>query len=97
MGALVTLIRTLNDALGLTSVIVSHDVAETARIADLVYVVSQGKVVESGTPEELMASESEWVRQFMHGLPDGPVPFHYPAAVGFDDDLLGDAGSRRAS
>ncbi len=90
MGALVTLIRTLNDALGLTSVIVSHDVAETARIADLVYVVSQGKVVESGTPEELMASESEWVRQFMHGLPDGPVPFHYPADS-LDDDLLGKA------
>ncbi len=89
MGALVTLIRTLNDALDLTSVIVSHDVAETARIADLIYVISQGRVVESGSPEALMASESEWVRQFMHGLPDGPVPFHYPAQP-LADDLLGE-------
>lgn len=87
MGAVVTLIRKLNDALGLTSVIVSHDVAETARIADLIHVISDGRVVESGTPEALMASESAWVRQFMHGEADGPVPFHYPGPT-LSDDLL---------
>jgi len=87
MGAVVTLIRRLNDALGLTSVIVSHDVAETAQIADLIHVLSDGKVVESGTPDALMNSESAWVRQFMHGEPDGPVPFHYPGPE-LADDLL---------
>ncbi len=90
MGALVKLIRTLNDALGLTSVIVSHDVAETARIADLIYVISDGRVVDSGTPQALMESKSEWVRQFMHGLPDGPVPFHYPGP-----ELVSDLLERR--
>lgn len=97
MGVLVDLIRRLNDSLALTSIIVSHDVAETARIADRIHVLSDGRIIESGTPEALYASKSEWVRQFMHGLPDGPVPFHYPAEVGFDDDLLGHAGSGRAS
>ncbi len=80
MGVLVKLIRDLNEVLGLTSIIVSHDVAETAAIADYIYVLSQGKVVGEGTPDELHHSESEWVRQFMQGMPDGPVPFHYPAA-----------------
>ncbi|MEX0731538.1 MAG: ABC transporter ATP-binding protein [Aquisalimonadaceae bacterium] len=87
MGAVVTLIRRLNDALGLTSVIVSHDVIETAGIADLIYVVSEGRVVESGTPKTLMASDSAWVKQFMHGQADGPVPFHYPGPS-LADDLL---------
>jgi phospholipid/cholesterol/gamma-HCH transport system ATP-binding protein len=87
MGALVQLIRLLNDALGLTSVIVSHDVQEAAAISDYVYLISQGKVMGQGTPEQLRATESEWVRQFMQGLPDGPVPFHYPA-TGYADDLL---------
>ncbi|MDN3517383.1 ABC transporter ATP-binding protein [Aquisalimonas lutea] len=96
MGVLVDLIRRLNDVLGLTSIIVSHDVAETARIADRIHVLSGGRIVESGTPEALYASESEWVRQFMHGLPDGPVPFHYPAKAGFAEDLLGAAGSGHA-
>ncbi|VAW79403.1 Phospholipid ABC transporter ATP-binding protein MlaF [hydrothermal vent metagenome] len=93
MGALVQLIRLLNDALGLTSVIVSHDVQETAAISDYVYVISRGKVVGHGTPEALDRTDSEWVRQFMQGLPDGPVPFHYPAED-YRDDLLqgGEAG-----
>lgn len=91
MGALVQLIRLLNDALGLTSVIVSHDVQETATIADDIYVISEGRVVGRGTPEELNATESEWVRQFMQGLPDGPVPFHYPGTR-YADDLLAGAG-----
>jgi len=95
MGALVQLIRLLNDALGLTSVIVSHDVEETAAISDTIYVISEGKVVGSGDPQSLRDTESEWVRQFMGGLADGPVPFHYPAAP-YETDLLGEAGSARA-
>ena len=80
MGVLVRLIRSLNDALSLTSVLVSHDVKETTSIADYLYVLSEGKVVGHGTPDELgKATRSEWVTQFMQGLPDGPVPFHYPA------------------
>jgi len=79
MGVLVQLIRRLNDAARLTSIVVTHDVRETAEIADLVYVISGGKVIESGRPMELMERGGEWTRQFMNGLPDGPVPFHYPA------------------
>lgn len=78
-GVLVELIHRLNDALGLTSVVVSHDVNETAAIADYIYVLSGGKVVGQGTPEELARSDSDWVQQFMNAQPDGPVPFHYPA------------------
>ncbi len=93
MGALVQLIRLLNDALGLTSIIVSHDVQETAAISDYIYVISRGKVVGHGTPDALDKTDSEWVRQFMLGLPDGPVPFHYPAPD-YREDLLqgGEAG-----
>ena len=58
---------------------VSHDVAEACSIADYVYLISGGRVVAHGTPAELQSSGSDWVGQFMHGLPDGPVPFHYPA------------------
>ena len=90
MGALVQLIRQLNDALGLTSIIVSHDVQETAAISDYIYVISRGKVVGQGTPEALDRSDSEWVKQFMRGLPDGPVPFHYPAVDYREDLLLGE-------
>ena len=88
MGVLVQLIKTLNDALGLTSVVVSHDVRETAAIADYIYVLSGGKVVGQGTPAELEMQGSDQVRQFMNGLPDGPVPFHYPAPA-FMEDLVG--------
>jgi phospholipid/cholesterol/gamma-HCH transport system ATP-binding protein len=87
MGVLVQLIRKLNDALSLSSIIVSHDVAETAAIADYIYVISNGKVVGQGTPEELDRIDSEWVQQFMKGLPDGPVPFHFPAKD-YAEDLL---------
>lgn len=86
-GVLVKLIRELNDALGLTSIVVSHDVSETAAIADYVYLLSQGKVIEHGKPEALWVSKSEWARQFLDGSPDGPVSFHYPAAD-FRDDLM---------
>ncbi len=89
MGVLVQLIRRLNEALQLTSIIVSHDVPETASIADYIYVLSGGKVVGEGTPEDLGRSKSEWVTQFMQGLADGPVPFHYPAREYFDDLISG--------
>jgi len=79
MGVLVKLIRALNDATGLTSIVVSHDVQEAASISDLVYLIANGKVVESGGPREMLGSAREWTHQFMHGLADGPVPFHFPA------------------
>lgn len=87
MGVIVSLIKRLNDALGLTSILVSHDVQEAASIADHMYLISDGRVVESGSPEEMANTESEWARQFMRGLPDGPVPFHYPAP-GYLEDLM---------
>ena len=87
MGILVRLIRRLNDALGITSVLVSHDVAETCTIADYIYVLSGAKIVGHGTPAELRESDSPTVRQFMGGLPDGPLPFHFPCRP-YLDDLL---------
>lgn len=87
MGALLLLIKSLNTTLGLTSIIVSHDVQETAAIADYIYVLSEGKVVGQGTPQEIKQSSSEWVQQFMNGAADGPVHFHYPAKE-YMDDLL---------
>ena len=88
MGVLIRLIKRMNEALGITSILVSHDVAESASIADYIYVLSAGHVVGQGTPQELRVSDSAWVRQFMDGLPDGPVPFHYPAPD-YDEELLG--------
>lgn len=79
MGVLVKLIRTLNDSLKLTSIIVSHDVNEVLSIADYVYIISGGKVIGRGTPEEIVNERDQRVDQFVHGRPDGPVPFHYPA------------------
>lgn len=89
MGVLVRLIRELNDALGLTSIIVSHDIAETSSIADYIYLLSNGKVVGHGTAEELKNSSSEWAQQFLKGRDDGPVPFHYQAEDYMTDLLNG--------
>ena len=89
-GVLVCLIRSINDALGLTSIIVSHDVEETAKIADIIYIISNGKIVCSGPPQVLKNSESKWVEQFINAKSDGPVPFHYPA-IDYAEDLLGSA------
>lgn len=89
LGVLVTLLRSLTDALGLTSVVVSHDVQESLSIADYVYVISAGRVVEHGTPQALWQSTSPWVQQFLQGQSDGPVPFHYPASD-YRADLLAD-------
>jgi phospholipid/cholesterol/gamma-HCH transport system ATP-binding protein len=87
MGVLVKLIKTVNQALGLTSIVVSHDVHETSSIADYTYLIADGKVVERGTPMELKHHESDWVKQFLDGLPDGPVRFHY-SAVDYKEDLF---------
>lgn len=86
-GVLVDLIRTLNDSLGLTTIIVSHDVIETMSIADYAYVISDGNLIGKGTPQEIQTEKSAELQQFLQGLPDGPVPFHYPA-VNLADDLL---------
>jgi phospholipid/cholesterol/gamma-HCH transport system ATP-binding protein len=88
MGVLAQLVRRLNDAVGLTSILVSHDVEETSAISDLIYVISGGKVVESGAPEDLRASKTPAVKQFIGGMPDGPVGFHYQGPA-LADDLLG--------
>lgn len=85
-GVLIKLIRELNDALGLTSVLVSHDVQETAELADYVYIISEGVVMGEGTPELLLQDKNPSVDQFVHGLPDGPVRFQYPAKD-FREDL----------
>jgi phospholipid/cholesterol/gamma-HCH transport system ATP-binding protein len=79
MGVVLRLIRSLNDALGITSVVVTHDVREISQIADASYILSDGQVVASGTPDELREHPSPVVHQFMEGLADGPVSFHYPA------------------
>ena len=79
MGVVVKLIRELNDALGITSIIVSHDVQEVGSIADRSYLVAGGKVMAAGTTAELQATQAPAVRQFMDGSADGPVPYHYPA------------------
>jgi phospholipid/cholesterol/gamma-HCH transport system ATP-binding protein len=90
MGVLVSLIKNLNLALKTTNVVVSHDIHETSSIADKLYIISDGKVIGEGAPAALRSDGSPWVQQFMHGSPDGPVPFHYPA----DElvyDVLGEA------
>lgn len=79
MGVILRLIRQMNDALGITSIVVSHDVQELSTIADDSYLLSEGRVVAHGSPAELHANTSDIVRQFMNGMADGPVPFHFPA------------------
>jgi phospholipid/cholesterol/gamma-HCH transport system ATP-binding protein len=79
LGVILRLIKRMNEALGITSVVVSHDVQELATIADDSYLLSAGRVAAAGAPEQLRASDSAAVRQFMTGSADGPVPFHYPA------------------
>jgi phospholipid/cholesterol/gamma-HCH transport system ATP-binding protein len=73
-------IRKLNDALGITSIVVTHDVLESLKIVDYLYFISDGRIVGHGTPDEIRRSEVPFVKQFVHAELDGPVPFHYPAA-----------------
>ena len=89
MGVTANLIRRLNDALGSTSILVSHDVHECFAIADYVYFMSAGKIVAQGTPADLRVSEDPYVKQFVNAEADGPVPFHYPGASLADDLGLG--------
>jgi len=86
-GVLLRLIKSLNDALNLTSLIVSHDVEEASQIADYMVILFQGVIMGAGTPAELLDNPSEQVQQFVRGLPDGPVSFHYPAKD-YQEDLL---------
>lgn len=88
MGVIVRLVRRMNDALGISSILVSHDVEEIAAVSDCSYLISDGKVAASGSPEELNHATSELVRQFMHGMADGPVAFHYDAP-NYAEQLLG--------
>lgn len=88
MGVLLELIRTVNSALGLTSLMVSHDLQEAMSISDYLVVISEGVVVEAGSPEQLKSSKSEWIQQFLQGKPDGPVPFQAPAPD-YESQLLG--------
>ena len=87
LGVILRLIRRLNDALGITSIVVSHDVKEISTVADNVYLLSGGKVVARGTPQQLQSYPSEIVRQFIGGEADGPVPFHFPAPDYFGELL----------
>lgn len=80
LGVTGNLIRRLTDTLGLTSLVVTHDVQESLKIVDYVYFVSEGVIVAEGSAEDIKRSELPFVHQFVHGEPDGPVPFHYPAA-----------------
>ena len=78
VGVILRLIRQTNDILGITSIVITHDVAEAEMLADLIFLISEGKIVAHGSPADMQQNKSSIVRQFMQGLADGPVPFHYP-------------------
>ena len=86
MGILVKLIKHLNYTLGLTSMVVSHDVTEASSIADYIYIIADGTIIGEGTPQQIADHPSPMVKQFFNGLADGPVPFQYPAAT-YREDL----------
>jgi len=88
MGVIVRLVRKMNDALGISSILVSHDVQEMGTVSDQSFLLSDGKVAASGSPDELSNTRSKLVRQFMHGMADGPVAFHF-AAPDYTEQLLG--------
>ena len=89
MGVLVKLIRELNDALNLTSIVVTHDVTEVLTIADYIYILADKRIIGEGTAEQIKHSDSELVQQFLRGEADGPVPFHYPAPS-LQESMLGE-------
>ena len=97
LGTAARLIRQLNDTLGITSIVVSHDLEETFRIADQVVVLANAKIAAQGTPQEVRHSIDPLVHQFVNALPDGPVQFHYPGVSVSDDfgEGLGHRGGRR--
>lgn len=90
MGVLVKLIKELNDALNLTSIVVTHDVTEVMSIADHVYIMADKRIIGHGSPQDIRNSESPLVQQFLKGQADGPVPFHFPAD-NIGHSLFGDA------
>ncbi|KFZ31204.1 ABC transporter ATP-binding protein [Pseudidiomarina salinarum] len=96
MGIIVKLIKSLNESLGLTSVVVTHDISEVLSIADYAYIIADGKVVGQGSPDELRDSDDDLVQQFLKGEADGPVAFHYKG-VSMEEDILGQtAGANHA-
>ena len=86
LNHIVHLIRELNEALGLSSIVVTYDVKEALVVADYVYVIADGQVIGKGTPQEVRASESPYLKQFLNALPDGPVRFHFPGPP-LEEDL----------
>lgn len=86
-GILLKLIRDLNNTLGLTTIVVSHDVSEVTEIADFVYVIADGNVIGAGEPNDIMQDDSPKVYQFIHGQPDGPVAFQYPSRT-LEEDFI---------
>jgi len=86
LNVIATLIRKLNDALGLTSIVVTYDVSESLKLVDYIYVIAEGKLMGEGTPDALLASEDPYLKQFLNALPDGPVRFHFPAKP-LEEDL----------
>ena len=96
LGVIAQLIRDLNDALGATSVIVTHDVAEALEIVDYVYYMSEGRVAFQGTPDEIRAGDNPSLHQFVYGEVDGPVPYHYPASD-YVSDLVGRSRAHAAA
>ncbi len=85
LGITARLIKNMNQALGATSILVTHDIPETFEIADYVYFIANGKIAAEGTPDDLKASSDPFVKQFVSAEPDGPVPFHYPGKTLAED------------
>ena len=96
LGVISNLIKDVGAVYECTNVIVSHDIEETARISNLLYVLSEGEIIGQGSPQDLKKDDSPRLRQFLNGLPDGPVPFHYPAP-GYMDDLIGVKNTKRTA
>ncbi len=92
MGVIVRLIRSLSDALGLTSVVVSHDVPEVMSIADYIYIIAEQKIIGQGTPDQIRNHDSLLVKQFVQGEADGPVPFHFEAP-NYQNELIKDSNA----
>ena len=96
LGVISNLINDVGAVYECTNVIVSHDIEETARISNLLYVLSEGEIIGQGSPQDLKKDDSPRLRQFLNGLPDGPVPFHYPA-LGYMDNLIGVKNTKRTA
>jgi phospholipid/cholesterol/gamma-HCH transport system ATP-binding protein len=96
LNQIVELIRTLNEALGLTSIVVTYDVKEALKVADYVYVIGDGVLLGRGTPAEIEGSQDPYLKQFVNALPDGPVRFHFPAPP-LEEELGLSAAGRRST